>query len=118
MTTLRLAAEATDNSIISDSILKACDDIDKGSTIEKALKNHRAFPPFVLDMIGIGEEAGSVSEVLRRISTFYERDVDDLVSNLATVIEPIMTLFMGIIVALIALSLFMPYFNMNQVIGA
>ncbi len=118
MTTLRLAAEATDNSRIANAILRACDDIDKGSTIEKALKKHKAFPPFVLDMIGIGEEAGSVSKVLRRISAFYERDVDEMVSNLATVIEPVMTLIMGVIVALIALSLFLPYFNLNQVIGA
>ena len=116
LSTLRIAATATNNKVISSAVLKATGEIDKGSTVEQALRKYNAFPPFVTDMIGVGEEAGSLGKVLKKIADYYQRDVDDLMTNLATIIEPIMTLMMGIIVVFIALSMFLPYFNISKVI--
>ncbi len=116
LATLRLAAAATGNSLISQSIINACSDIDMGKTVEESFQSQAVFPPLVIDMIGVGEEVGSVGAVLRKIAQFYERDVDDFVSNLTTVLEPLLTLMMGLVVAFIALGMFLPYFNINLVI--
>ncbi|MBN1552516.1 type II secretion system F family protein [bacterium] len=116
LTTLQIAAKATGNVIVQDAILKACQEIDKGTTLENSFRKTNAFPPFVIDMIGVGEEVGSVETVLRKIADFYERDVDDVVSNLATLLEPILTLLLGGIVLVIALAMFMPYFKLSQLI--
>lgn len=114
--TLRLAAVAAGNTILTRQIESACDEIDSGSTVADSLAHKTIFPAMVIDMIGIGEEVGAVGPVCQKIAGFYERDVDELVANLATIIEPILTLIMGIIVLIIALSMFLPYFNINQVI--
>ncbi len=114
--TMNLAAAATGNSVLKAAILRSCGEIDKGSNIEQALTKHPALPPLVIDMIGVGEEVGAVGTVLKKVADFYLRDVDDMVSNLTTVLEPILTLVMGILVALIALGMFLPYFNLTQVV--
>jgi type IV pilus assembly protein PilC len=116
LTTLKLGAEATENGLFKNSILKACQDIDQGKSVEESLAKHSKFPPMVIDMIGVGEETGQMNVVLRKVAMFYERDVDDAVSNLTTALEPILTLGMGIIVVFIALSMFLPYFNISKVI--
>ncbi|MBN1298019.1 type II secretion system F family protein [bacterium] len=116
MMTMKLAASATGNSIMKKKILQSCEEIDKGATVAESLAAHPIMPALVIDMIGIGEEVGAVPEVLRKVAAFYERDIDDLVANLTTAIEPLLTLFMGGIVTIVALSLFMPYFRLTEVI--
>jgi type IV pilus assembly protein PilC len=114
--TLRLASSSTENSIMEQKISRACEEIDRGKTLEESLGAQDVFPALVVDMIGVGEEAGAVGKVLRKVAFFYERDLEDQVSNIATLIEPILTLILGFMVVVIALSMFIPYFNLNQVI--
>ncbi|MCD4655177.1 type II secretion system F family protein [bacterium] len=116
ITTLELAGKSTENFVLQSSIAQAVAQVNKGKTIEQALSEHKEFPPLVTDMIGVGEEVGSISFVLKKVGDFYERDIDEMVSNLTVILEPILTLGMGIVVVFIALSMFMPYFNMQDVI--
>jgi type II secretory pathway component PulF len=114
--TLRLAGPATGNTIIAARIEKACNHIDQGQTITDSFIQENVFDPFIMDTIGVGEEAGAVDEVLKKIAAYSQRDAEDAVSNLSLLIEPVMTLIMGLVVLVIALSMFLPYFNMSMVI--
>lgn len=116
LTTFRLAGPATGNTVIAKRIENACKHIDQGKTITDSFIQENVFDPFIMDTIGVGEEAGAVDVVLKKIAEYSQRDIEDTVSNLSLMIEPVMTLIMGLIVLVIALSMFIPYFNMSMVI--
>lgn len=75
-------------------------------------------PPMIANMIPVGEVTGTVEKILIKIADFYEREVDFLIRNLSSILEPVMILFMGIIVGFIALSLVMPMYDMIKVARA
>ncbi|HPQ39647.1 MAG TPA: type II secretion system F family protein [bacterium] len=116
MPALRLAGPATGNRIIAERMERACRHVDQGETISEALAPENVFSSLITDAISVGEEVGSVGTILEKLAEYSERDVEDLVSNFSIILEPIMTLIMGVVVLVIALALFLPYFAMNQVI--
>lgn len=116
MPALRLAGPATGNSIIAERMERACRHVDQGETISESLARENVFSSLITDSIGVGEEVGSVGVILDKLADYSERDVEDLVSNLSILLEPLMTLIMGSAVLIIALALFLPYFGMNQVL--
>ena len=114
---LELAKDAIRNEVISMAINQAKEDISKGDSMSKALRRSGVFPPLFLHMVEVGEKSGNLEQMLDDISTNYEEEVTMALNRFTTLLEPLVILTMGIIVGIIAVSILLPIFEMNQLIG-
>ena len=105
---LETCAGAVDNEIIGDAILEARARIREGDLIAAPLQRSKMFPPMVVQMITIGQESGSLEQMLAKIADFYEAEVDAALESLTAAIEPVMIVFMGGAVGFIVISMFLP----------
>jgi type IV pilus assembly protein PilC len=111
-----IAADAMGNQVTANALHAANGMINQGNTIENSLRETKAFRPIDIDIIGVGEETGSVDSIFDQMASAYEEDLQTTMENIAVFIEPLMLLIIGGMVALIALSLFMPYFSLAPVL--
>ena len=117
MTTgLSLTAHAVDNSYMEKAIITMRQDIEKGDSLLRASKSSQLFSQLVLQMVAVGEETGRVDELLQEAADYYEREVDYDLRSLTAKIEPILTVFVAIMVLILALGIFMPMWNMMSAI--
>src|SRR5438067_2724103 len=91
-------------------------EVSTGSSLTSAMTNTRLFPNMVLQMTQIGEESGSLDNMLGKVSDFYEREVDDAVAALASLLEPIMIVFLGVVVGGLVVAMYLPIFKLGAVI--
>lgn len=113
---LEITAKASGNYVISEAVLKARERIREGKNIGGPLRETGVFPPLVVHLVNVGEQTGRLSEMLDRIATFYEQEVDAAVEGLSSIIEPIMLLFIGAIVGGILIALYLPIFKLGATI--
>ncbi len=106
--TLSVAKEATGNMVYEQAIEQVKGSIKEGESIAGPLSHYANFPPLVTNMITVGEETGALSQMLLKISDRYDDEVDVLVSQLSSLLEPFLIVGLGIIVAFIVISLFLP----------
>ena len=117
MTTgLSLTAHAVDNSYMEKAIITMRQDIEKGDSLLRASKSSELFSQLVLQMVAVGEETGRVDELLQEAADYYEREVDYDLRSLTAKIKPILTVFVAIMVLILALGIFMPMWNMMSAI--
>jgi len=110
---LTLTAKAVGNDHYEKAILAANDEIKNGIPLSQALKNNpKLFPNFLTSLVAVGEKTGTLDVVLKNFSNFYEDDVSNALKDLTTFLEPMLLLFMGLVVALIALSILLPIYQM------
>ncbi len=105
---METTAGALDNEIISDAVLAARAAIREGEPLGDPLGRSGLFPPMVLQMISVGEETGSLDQMLSKIADFYEAEVDATLQSLAAALEPIMIIMLGGVVGFIVISMFYP----------
>ncbi len=105
---METVAETVGNSLMADSIFEARNRIREGEQIKEPLERSGMFPPMVVHMISIGEESGSLDHMLTKVAEFYEQEVDAQLQSLAAAIEPVLIVFLGVIVGFIVISMFMP----------
>ena len=91
--------------------------IEEGKTISEPLKDTEVFPPMVVHMIAVGEQTGALDSMLSKIADFYEDEVDAAVTNMLTLLEPIMIMFLGIVIGGIVISMYLPMFSLLNKIG-
>ena len=115
--TLDIARETCDNAWIMRSIAKAKDFVNMGNKLVTALQITGSFPSFVLRMISVGEQSGSLPETLLKISEYYDKEVDATIKKLMALMEPIIIVVMGVVIGLIALAIFMPLFRVGELMG-
>jgi type IV pilus assembly protein PilC len=96
------------NSVVGDAVMEARTRIREGDRIGDPLQKSKLFPPMVVHMITIGEESGSLDDMLGKVADFYESEVDAAIQGLTRIIEPILIIFLGVVVGLVVLSVFMP----------
>ncbi len=113
---LEVVARSSGNRVIETSVLAAREDIREGELISDPLQRSGVFPPMVTQMVLVGEETGSLEEMLTKIADFYDEEVDTAVSTLTTLIEPIMIVLLGAVVAAIVVALYLPIFRLAQVV--
>jgi type IV pilus assembly protein PilC len=87
-----------------------------GDTISAPLQRSAVFPPMVISMIAVGEQTGGLDEMLSKIADFYDEEVDAAVSNLLSLLEPIMIVFLGVIVGGMVVAMYLPIFDMMNVV--
>jgi len=92
-------------------------DVATGKSISAAFKKSGVFPPLVTEMMWMGEESGKLPDILATLSTFYKEQIDQFIRRFTAIIDPIMVVFIGGIVAVIVLSIFMPIFQLSQIGG-
>jgi type IV pilus assembly protein PilC len=105
---LNITRETAGNAIVSESIVKVHDAVKEGESMVAPLESSKVFPPMVISMVDVGEETGQLPEMLLKIADVYEDEVDNSVSALTSMLEPIMIVILALIVGTIVLALFMP----------
>jgi type IV pilus assembly protein PilC len=105
---LNITRETAGNAIIADAISQVHDSVKEGDSIVLPLEASGAFPPMVVSMIDVGEETGQLPEMLLKIAEVYDDEVDNSVAGLTSMLEPIMIVFLALIVGTIVIALFMP----------
>ena len=114
---LEITAKTSGNAIVEDAIMLTRKSIEEGKTISEPLKETEVFPPMVVHMIAVGEQTGALDAMLSKIADFYEEEVDAAVENMLTLLEPIMILFLGIVIGGIVISMYLPMFTLLSKIG-
>ena len=117
MRALEIVGETSGNSVIAKAVETARQSVREGQKISAPLEGTGLFPAMVVHMIDVGEETGRLSEMLIKVSEFYEREVDSAVKGLTSLIEPMLIVFMGVIVGFIAISVMGPIFKLVSSIG-
>lgn len=114
---LLITAKTAGNKIVENAILKTRVSISEGKTIAEPLGESSVFPPMVVQMIGVGESTGSLDAMLNKIADFYDEEVDATVSALTSLLEPLMMVFLGVIIGGMMVAMYLPIFQMASVIG-
>ncbi|MEE8359309.1 MAG: type II secretion system F family protein [Candidatus Omnitrophota bacterium] len=110
---LNIAIPVLDNEVIKNRLLQSYSELEQGSSFGKSLKNSPLFPPFMCNLIAVGEESGKLDEALSEIAASYEKDVDEGVKIMSSLLEPVMILVMGLIVGFIVIAMLLPIFEIN-----
>lgn len=109
-------AGATGNAVYSDAVLEMRDAVSTGQQLNFAMRQTGLFPEMVVQMVAIGEEAGSLSDMLAKAADFFEEDLDNIIDSLTTLMEPIIIVFLGLVVGGLVVAMYLPIFKMGSVI--
>jgi len=105
---LSIVKETAGNAVVSDAVGKVHDAVKEGEGIAGPLRQTKIFPEMVISMVEVGEETGKLAEMMDKIAETYDEEVDNAVSGLTSMIEPIMIVFLAIVVGTIVIALFLP----------
>jgi type IV pilus assembly protein PilC len=109
---LEITAKTSGNRVIQDAIMDSRASIAGGETIAAPLQKSQVFPPMVISMIAVGEQTGGLDEMLSKIADFYDEEVDAAVSGLLSMMEPLMIVFLGVVVGGMVVAMYLPIFDM------
>ena len=109
---LEITAKTAGNRVISDAIMASRASIAGGDTISAPLAKSGVFPPMVISMIAVGEQTGGLDEMLSKIADFYDEEVDAAVGGLLALMEPMMIVFLGVVVGGMVVAMYLPIFDM------
>ncbi|MCL5270991.1 MAG: type II secretion system F family protein [bacterium] len=114
---ISITADTNENVLVCDSLKTVHDEVEKGERMTDPLTRANIFPPLVTDMIGIGEETGTLDTMLIKVADIYDEEVDVTLNGFSSIIEPLLIVVLGGVVIFIAVSVLLPYFRMAQVVG-
>jgi type IV pilus assembly protein PilC len=114
---LTICAKTSGNKVVEGALLDAKVSISGGKTISDPLAKSGTFPKMVTHMIAVGESTGALDSMLGKIADFYEEEVDQAVTNLTALLEPMMMVFLGVTVGFIVVAMYLPIFTMASAIG-
>lgn len=118
MDAMDISGNVTGNVILERAVMRAKESISQGKSIATPFAQEKVFPPLVVQMMAVGEQTGSLDQMLSKIADFFEDEVDGVVTALTSLIEPIMIVFLGGIVAFLVLAMYLPIFKMAGAGGA
>ncbi|MFT5592691.1 MAG: general secretion pathway protein F [Oceanicoccus sp.] len=114
---MKIAGRVVSNVVIQERLSVACQQVTEGGSLHQALQKTEIFPPMMLHMIASGEASGELDSMLERTAKTQESDLQNTITTLVSMFEPIMLLVMGGVVVLIVIAIMLPILNMNQMIG-
>ena len=109
-------AGATNNVVYYDATQKIKQDVATGQQLQFAMRSTNLFPSLAIQMVGIGEEAGSLEEMLDKVATYYENEVDNAVDGLTSLMEPLIMAVLGVLVGGLVVAMYLPIFQMGSVV--
>lgn len=110
-------AGATNNVVYYNATQKIKEDVSTGQQLQFAMRSTNLFPSMAIQMVGIGEEAGSLEEMLDKVATYYENEVDNAVDGLTSLMEPMIMAFLGVVIGGLVVAMYLPIFQMGSVVG-
>jgi len=111
-----ICARTAGNKIVEIAILNSIEAIKEGETIAAPLARENVFPAMVIQMIDVGESAGALDSMLSKIADFYDEEVDNAVDGLTALLEPMLMVFLGIVVGFIVVAMYLPIFKMGETV--
>lgn len=114
---LSIVANTVGNVVMEKAIRVAMSDIEKGDGISNALAKHPVFPVMIIRMMSAGEQTGKIDSMLERIADFLDEEIETTLSGLTSLIEPLLIVFLGVVVGGIVIAMFLPIFKMSEIIN-
>ena len=112
---LELTAQSLSNTMFREVIMNSKNDVEKGGSLAIPIARSEYFPLIVSSMVAVGEETGELDNVLNKVAEYYKDEVDVATSNMSTTLEPVFLIVMGLVIAFIALAVYMPMFQLSDV---
>ena len=109
-------AGATGNALYYEATMKMKDDVSTGTQLQQSMKQTGIFPNMMVQMVAIGEESGSLDEMLGKVADFYEDEVENLVDGLSSLLEPLIMAVLGVLVGGLVIAMYLPIFKMGSVV--
>ncbi len=113
---LDIASQTSGNMIIEEEIRKIRSQVERGISLGVSLARSPIFPPMLVNMVKVGEEAGNLDHMLQKVAEFYEEEVNVMVDGLTSLIEPLMMVFIGGVIGVIIVALYLPIFNLGSLV--
>ena len=114
LNSLEIAKGVADNILISDALEKIKKGIREGENISDPMSSMEVFPPMMVQMIAVGERTGTLDDISAKIADFYEKEVSNSIDMLVTILEPVMLLFVAMLIGTIVIAMYLPMFNIYQ----
>lgn len=115
---LTIVRETSGNVIIADAVTSIHESVKEGETITAPLESSKVFPPMVISMVDVGEQTGALPEMLMKIADNYDEEVDNAVTAMTSLLEPVMIIFLAVVVGSIVIALFLPLITMMDSLGS
>ena len=113
---LRITAKTAGNRVVERAVMDAREHVTAGSTLGERLRDSKVFPPMVVQMVIVGEQTGALDNMLAKVADYYEDEVDVAVAGLTSLLEPILIVFLGIVIGGIVISIYLPIFQVVTLI--
>jgi type IV pilus assembly protein PilC len=113
---LEITARTAGNKVVEGAVLSIISSIKEGQTIAEPLSRQAIFPPMVVQMIEVGENAGALDAMLNKIADFYDQEVDTAVASLTKLMEPMLMVFLGVVVGGMVVAMYLPIFKIASAI--
>ena len=114
---LEITARTAGNAVVEDAIMAVRKSVEEGKSISEPLAETKVFPPMVVQMIHVGEQTGALDQMLAKIAQFYEEEVDTAVAGLTKLIEPLLIVFLGVVIGIIVTAMYLPLYSFLTQIG-
>ena len=114
---LDIVAKTSGNKVIEKAIYATRQSISEGKTLSEPLETSKVFPPMVVQMIAVGETTGALDAMLSKIADFYDEEVDSTVGIMTSLLEPILMIFLGVVIGFIVVAMYLPIFKLAGTIG-
>jgi type IV pilus assembly protein PilC len=114
---LKMSVGTLDNRVLERKLLEAVTRVEEGTRLSAALESVRLMPPLALRMLGVGESTGSLEEMLADVSDYFDEEVENRLTLITTAIEPAIMIFMGFVIGLIVIVMYLPIFNIASSVG-
>jgi len=114
---LNITAKTSGNAILEDVIYELRQRIEGGGTMADPMRQSGFFPPMVTQMVGVGESTGELDTMLVKVADYFEEEVDVVVANLLTILEPVLMVFLGVIVGGIVIAMYLPLFKLIEILS-
>ena len=111
---LESAAKASGNAIYRDAVLDIRQDVIAGQTLVGAMRNSMLFNGTVVQMTQVGEDSGTLDEMLDKVAEYYENEVDNAIEGLTSLLEPIIIVFLGVVIGTLVLAMYLPIFKLGK----
>jgi hypothetical protein len=113
---LEILKQTSGNAAVQEALEKARNDVQEGISLSKSLLSKQIFPDMALSMLAIGEETGEMDAMLSKAADIFEREVDDAVESLSSLLEPMIMVFLGTIIGGLVVAMYLPIFKLGQVV--
>ncbi|PYM53838.1 MAG: pilus assembly protein PilC [Candidatus Rokuibacteriota bacterium] len=113
---LRITAKTAGNQVVENAVMEARERVTAGQTLGDRLKDSGVFPPMVVQMVVVGEQTGALDTMLGKVADYYEEEVDVAVAGLTSLLEPILIVFLGVVVGGIVIAIYLPIFQVVTLI--